>query len=464
MAAPVLTLQQFTNVMEAIQPGSSQYPQGMQQEYAQYQKNPEQYANTLPGAGASNNDISQRFNSYSALVQGQGQGQGTATSGAAAQQDPNSGYYSFTGGSGASSGGGNSMDPQIQTGGVDDQTAIDAWKQAAIAAGDTNPGNIDAATAQQWYAEAHPQAVDNTQPETRALQQLQQIDPTSEALRQNLGQSYLNTLSQAPTPSFTPGQAPSASDIQGYLNLYKQIDPTGYQQHADLATGMNSYLSQVQQQAALGATLDPSTQREVSQAARQAQAARGNVYGTPQLVQETMQRGSAGQALLQQRLANLGSALGQQQGYLQSGTGLGDVANTLYNQGFSRNLSQYQQQLAALNQAQQSSQGYLGSGTTPYQAGASYLSNAEQNAASAAQGGPQYNPSSLSPGMTGTSQQAPQYGLDIGAQGQNYYSAMGYQNMMQPQSQNNTGAYIGAAANIAGSLAKAYTGSPAKAV
>jgi hypothetical protein len=109
-----------------------------------------------------------------------------------------------------------------------------------------------------------------------------------------------------------------------------------------------------------------------------------------------------------------------------------------------------------MNQAQQGAQGYLGSGQTPYQAGASYLNTAQQNAASAAQGGPQYNPSSLSPGMTGTSQQAPQYGLDIGAQGQNYYQSMGYQNMMQPQQQNNTGAYIGAAANVAGSLAKSF--------
>jgi hypothetical protein len=348
--------------------------------------------------------------------------------------------------------------PQIQAGGggVDDQTAINFWRQQAIASGDQNPGNIDAATAQQFYANTHPQTQDNTQPETRALAQLAQIDPTSEALRNQLGQSYLSTLSRTPTPTFTPGQAPKASDVQGYLDLYKQIDPEGYAQRAGLATSMDAYLKQVQAQNALGAQLDPSTQREVSQAARQAQAARGNIYGTPQLVAETMQRGSAGEARLQQRQAALGTALGQQQGYLSSGQGLGDIANTLYGQGFSRNMSQYQQQLAALNQAQGAAQGYLGSGTTPYQAGASYLGNAQQTAASAAQGGPQYNPASLSPGMTGTAQQAPQYGLDTGAQSQNYYQAMTYGQAMQPQPQNNTASYIGAAANVAGSLAKAY--------
>jgi hypothetical protein len=468
-----LTKAQFASVMEAIQPGASQYPQGMSDEYAQYQKNPENYINTLPGAGPAS-DITQRFRSYSALVQGQG---GETAAPAA----------------------------PVQTQGI----------QGAVS-------NASAANADTSYLQP------GEQPEQAALRQLAQIDPTSEALRNQLGMSYLTNLNQTQTPAFTPGQAPSAADVQGYLDLYKQIDPQGYAQRAAMtqqvsdyvtkATGqaptsaadalskysqldpqgfaqygqlsgaMGSYLSEAQQQAALGSQLDPQTIRELEQSTRAGQSARGNVYGTPRLVAEAMTRGQAGMAIQQQRQAALGqagsamqnyltsgattgalgqnlyqqglanqqNALGVQQGYLSSGQSLGDIANTLYGQGFSRNLSQYQQQLAALNMAQQGSLGYLGSGQTPYGAGSSYLNMAQQNAANAAQGGSQYNPSSLSPGMTGTSQQAPQYGLDIGAQGQNYYSAMGYQNMMQPQGGSNTASYIGAAANVAGSLAKSF--------
>ena len=251
--------------------------------------------------------------------------------------------------------------------------------------------------------------VDTTQPETRALGQMAQIDPTSEALRQQLGQSYLTSLTTAPTG------APQATDVQSYLDLYKQIDPEGYAQRTGMATSMDAYLQQAQQEAALGATLDDATRREVEQATRAGQSARGNVYGTPQLVEEAMSRGSAGEARKQQRQQALASALGQQQSYLGAGLGIGDVGNALYQQGYARNLAQKQQ-------AQGAAQGWLGSGATPYQAGASYLNMAENRAATAAQGGPQYNPASL--GQSYGASQFPQYGLDIGAQAQNYYNSL----------------------------------------
>ena len=83
-------------------------------------------------------------------------------------------------------------------------------------------------------------------------------------------------------------------------------------------------------------------------------------------------------------MRNLQQALGEQQGYLGAGLGLGDTAMNLYQQG-----------LGNKSAAQQAGLGYLSSGQTPYQAGATYLANAEGAAGNAAQGGPQYNPASL---------------------------------------------------------------------
>jgi hypothetical protein len=428
-------------------------------------------------------------------------------------------------------GGGN---PTITYGGgnlPDAATAQAFWRQQAIASGDQNPGQIDAATAMQYWQNTHPQAPGpNVQPEQVALSNLAQIDPTSEALRQNLGQSYLNTLGQAPMPTFAGGQAPAAGDVQNYLDLYKQIDPAGYAQRqalgqnvsnyvtkitgqapssaqdalakyqqldpqgyaqlGQLGGAMGSYLSSAQQQAALGSQLDPQTLRELEQATRLGQQARGNVYGTPQLVAEAMTRGQAGMAIQQQRQAALGQAgqamqsyltsgampgtfgqqlyqqglanqqgaLGMQQNYLASGQSLGDIANTLYQQGYARNLANYQTQLGARQAAQSGALGYLGSGQTPYQAGASYVDRAEAAAANAAQGGASYNPSQI--GQTYQAAQLPQYGLDIGAQATNWYNSMVSQSAnqaaySQPGSNKLASAGVGAAT---GALSGAVTG------
>jgi hypothetical protein len=244
------------------------------------------------------------------------------------------------------------------------------------------------------------------QPESIALQQMGQIDPTSEALRTAVAGSYLTPLQQAGTPK--------ASDYQSYLDLFKQVDPEEYLQRANMAGHMDSYLRAAQAEAALGSQLDPVTARQVEQQTRLGQAARGNVYGTPQMVQEAMTTGQAGEARKQQRQAALGQALGAQQGYLGAGLGLGDTALSLYNQN-----------QANLRNAQSGALSYLGSGQTPYQAGASYLDRANANAAAAAQGGPVYNPAALGQSYTGSAQQAPQYGLDIGAQTQNWYNSLG---------------------------------------
>jgi hypothetical protein len=278
-----------------------------------------------------------------------------------------------------------------------------------------------------------------TQPETAALRQMAQIDPATEALRQQLGQSYLGALGQA-------GQ-PSAAQFQSYLDLYRQIDPAGAAMREAQAQGVAGYLGTAQQQAALGQALDPETLREITQGTRAGQVARGNVYGTPQLVQEAMTRGQAGMQIQQQRQQALGQALGLQQGWLTSGGTMGDVALNLYNQ-----------QQGQLRAAQQGALGYLGSGQTPYQAGASYLTNAEQRAAAAAQGGPQYNPAALGQSYTGTAQQAPEYGLNIGQQTQNWYNSLAAYGGGSAAPQKNPLASAGAGA-LSGAIGGATAGS-----
>ena len=262
-------------------------------------------------------------------------------------------------------------------------------------------GNNTPVTDQQ----AQQMGFQSTNPETQALKQLGQIDPTSEALRTSLGKSYSDQLAEASNPQ--------ASQYQSYLDLFKQVDPEEYAQRQGLATSMDSYLKSAQDQYALGSQLDPVTQMQVEQQARKGQADRGNLYGSGQAAVEAMTTGQAGQALLQQRMQNLSGALGQQQGYLGAGLGLGDTALQLYQQG-----------LANKSSAQQGGMSYLSSGQTPYQAGATYLANAEGTAANASQGGPVYNPASLGTGVGGTSQQAPQYGLAVGDQSQNYFNSL----------------------------------------
>ena len=296
------------------------------------------------------------------------------------------------------------QNPSFGASGVSTQNAINWAVQQGIGA------NVDPATAVAMYEQAHPDQVQagvaqaGLTPEQRALQQQAQTDPTSEALRQQLAGSYTDPNAAA---------NPTAAQYQSYLDTFKQVDPTEYAERQGLATSMDSYLKSVQDQYALGSQLDPVSQMQVEQQARKAQADRGNLYGSGQAAVEAMTTGQAGQALLQQRQQALSGALGQQQGYLGAGLGLGDTAMQLYQQG-----------LANKANAQQSALSYLSSGQTPYQTGASYLDRANANAANAAQGGPVYNPASLGAGQLGTAQQAPQYGLDVGNQSLNYFNSL----------------------------------------
>ena len=316
---------------------------------------------------------------------------------------------------------------------VDAATAQAYFAQARAAAG-LPPGQTDDATALQYYQAMHPQAAaasDPTapaapaqQPESIALQQMQQIDPGSEALRTALAQSYLTPLNQAGAPTLDLTAKPSAQTLQSYLDLFKSVDPEEYAQRAGLATSMDSYLKSAQAEAALGSQLDPVTARQVEQQTRAGQIARGNVYGTPQMVEEAMTTGQAGMALKQQRQQALASALGGQQSYLGAGLGLGDTALGLYNTNFSQNMQTYQQRLAALQAAQGGALSYLGSGQTPYQAGNAFVQQAYGNAANAAQGGPVYNPASLGTSYSGSATAAPQYGLNTAQNANSWYNSL----------------------------------------
>ena len=259
----------------------------------------------------------------------------------------------------------------------------------------------------------------STNPETQALNQLKQIDPATEALRSQLASSYLPQMNQiSGIVQQVTGQAPtSAADA---LAKYQQLDPQGYASMQALNTSEDASLQQATDQLNLGSQLDPVTARQVEQQTRLAQASRGNVYGTPQMVEEAMTTGQAGLALQQQRQAAAQAAQGSMQSYLTSGATLGATGTNLYQQG----LSNQETALGLQQNANQSALSYLGSGQTPYQAGATYLSNAEGSAANAAQGGPVYQPAALGAGTSGTAQQAPQYGLDVGQQAQNWYNSL----------------------------------------
>ena len=291
-------------------------------------------------------------------------------------------------------------------------------------------------------------------PETQAQKQMAQIDPASEALRQSVASSYLPQLNQiSGLVSQVTGQSPtSAADA---LAKYQQLDPQGYAAMQQLGGSESSYLKQATDQLNLGSQLDPVTARQVEQQTRLAQAARGNVYGTPQMAEEAMTTGQAGLALQQQRQAAAQAAQGNMQSYLTSGATLGATGQGLYNQGLSNQVTA----LGLQQNANQAALGYLGSGQTPYQAGASYLNQANQNAGTAAQGGPVYQPAAL--GQSSQAAQIPQYGLDIGQQSQNWYNSLqAYSNQGTPTKNKGAAAASGAATGaLSGAIGGATVGS-----
>lgn len=98
-----------------------------------------------------------------------------------------------------------------------------------------------------------------------------------------------------------------AADPEGYaarerIQRALEQDVEGFDPNAG---DLGKLLGDARADYALGNKLDEGTRREVEQAARAAQAARGNILGIAPAVQEAMEIGSAGEARKQQRAAAL---------------------------------------------------------------------------------------------------------------------------------------------------------------
>ena len=83
----------------------------------------------------------------------------------------------------------------------------------------------------------------------------------------------------------------------------QELDPTGYAVREQLGRTLTEELSAGQQ-------LTPSEERQVTQSVRGAQVARGNIYGGAPIAQEALARYGAGVQRQQQRMANVQSYLG----------------------------------------------------------------------------------------------------------------------------------------------------------
>jgi hypothetical protein len=117
------------------------------------------------------------------------------------------------------------------------------------------------------------------------------------------------------------------------LDAFKQLDPTYYANREQLGSAVggnlasggpfagqyagqlgqaNDLTKNLQGQYNLGTQLDPGQAREIEQATRGAQAARGNASGDSAGIAEAYAKGTAGLQLQQQRLQNLEGGFGQQ--------------------------------------------------------------------------------------------------------------------------------------------------------
>lgn len=104
---------------------------------------------------------------------------------------------------------------------------------------------------------------------------------------------------QLPMEQMYYGAAQRGQDFAGMsmargMGMGEFLDPEGTGLRNDLASSARSQL-------AMGTQLDPAQAREIQQAARQGQAARGMGMGPSDLYEELMSMGSAGQNRLQQR-------------------------------------------------------------------------------------------------------------------------------------------------------------------
>ena len=99
--------------------------------------------------------------------------------------------------------------------------------------------------------------------------------------------------------------------------LLGQYNPEFRSQYGAQQAGLNTLGANVGRELGYGFDLGPELGREVEQAVRGAQTARGNILGNAPTAQEAFGKGQAALNLYQQRLGNYNQYLGQQQNFLQ---------------------------------------------------------------------------------------------------------------------------------------------------
>lgn len=190
-----------------------------------------------------------------------------------------------------------------------------------------NPGEIDANTISSFRETLR-------LPEERALDQINIVDPNLVSTSNALSEQFRNMA----TSPLGPTQDDRTEAMRGMIE--------------------DEAINQLK----LGATLDESVKREVQQATRGAQAARGNIFGVGPAVEEAMQTG----LMAEQRKAN---RYGAAAAFLASGQSRGDQAarNTSIRQ--SLDLSR----LGAAND-------FVAAGANPYNLASQKVANANANA------------------------------------------------------------------------------------
>jgi hypothetical protein len=157
-------------------------------------------------------------------------------------------------------------------------------------------------------------------PEERTLEQIDIIDPTTGASIRSLADQYKKMIETPLAPTTSPETEAFRKDVE----------------------------QRIAGQVALGSQLGAEEQRQYQQAARGAQAARGNIFGVAPAVEEAVTTGLAGEQRLQARL-------GAAQGFLSSGQ---TVSDALARDASLRN---------ALDQSRLgAAQGFIASGPTAY--------------------------------------------------------------------------------------------------
>ena len=119
-------------------------------------------------------------------------------------------------------------------------------------------------------------------------------------------------------PQVAAMQRAEAGQFAGTANqLLGQYSPEFRGRYAQQSKDIGTLGRNVRGELAAGYELGPNLGREVEQAVRGAQTARGNILGAAPTAQEAFGKGQAALGLYQQRLGNYNQFLGQQQNFLQ---------------------------------------------------------------------------------------------------------------------------------------------------